>query len=159
MRFDHQFNQQSDLIAYLQGNTVLSLESFERTTVGGLDAAVARAVVHSGGETFEVYLTVIRVSPDTVFRFSFSVPSPTSESVIQQVRESSASFRLLTLAEALQWAPLRLKVVTADENTTVESLAAQMQVLDRPMMWLLMLNGLEPGAELHQGQKLKIVVQ
>lgn len=44
-------------------------------------------------------------------------------------------------------------VSTAGKSMIVESLAAQLQVSDHPVRWIAMLNGLEPGAELHQGQK------
>jgi predicted Zn-dependent protease len=67
--------------------------------------------------------------------------------------------REVTPAEARELRPLRLRVVTAREGDTVDSLAGTMGGVDRPREHFLMLNGLPRGASPTPGQAYKVTAE
>jgi predicted Zn-dependent protease len=79
--------------------------------------------------------------------------------MVERIKASPESLRLLTDREVRNWRPVRLEVVTVTADTTMEALAARMRLVDQPVDWLMALNGLTPGARLQPGQKIKILAQ
>jgi predicted Zn-dependent protease len=55
--------------------------------------------------------------------------------------------------------PLRLQLVTAGQDDTVESLAGRMLVANRAVERFLVLNGLERGARAKPGERYKIIAE
>ena len=92
-----------------------------------------------------------------MYRFSFHVPDTYADTMGERIWDSARSLRRLTSGDMRNVKPLRVAVVTVEEGTTLESLAAQMRMLHGPMEWLLMLNQLQPGADIAPGERLKII--
>ena len=74
-------------------------------------------------------------------------------------RESVATFRRLSPAEAQKAKPLRIKIVTVRAGDTIEKLASRMALIDRQAERFRVLNGLEPGERLKTGEQVKIIVE
>ena len=146
----------SDLIAYLGRNSGGRLAAAHTLEINGLPAAFGRVPLRNS-DGAELFLAVVQVSARTLYRFSFYIPASYADTMSERIWESARSFQRLTRGEIHAAKPLRLEVVTVEEGTTLESLAARMRMLQHPMAWLLMLNQLEPGAELMPGDRLKIV--
>ena len=68
------------------------------------------------------------------------------------------SFRRLTLTEIQAARPLRIKVVTVQPGDSVETLAAKMSGVDRPVERFRVMNGLDARAGVKARDKVKIVV-
>jgi predicted Zn-dependent protease len=122
----------------------------------GLRAALANA--EAGAEAKREYfiLGAIRTANDRVMRFHFAKAQPFNEAEVAAARAAIISFRCLTAAEAQGWQPLRISVLAVSERTTLDAIAAQMD-MPRAMDWLLRLNALEPKAELRAGDVVKVV--
>ena len=65
----------------------------------------------------------------------------------------------MLLAESNAAKPLRIKVVTAEADHTVERLAGRMAITDRPVERFRVLNGLAPTDRVKPGDAMKIVVE
>jgi predicted Zn-dependent protease len=127
--------------------------SIQELTIGGLAAATASA--KSDQWAFRLY--AIRFN-GSVYRFIFASKSATPETE-RAFRDSVGSFRRLSVAEAQQAKPLRLKIVTVKPGDTVEKLASRMAMIDRQVDRFRVLNGLGAGEKLKVGSQVKIVVE
>jgi predicted Zn-dependent protease len=67
------------------------------------------------------------------------------------------SLRRINATEAGSLKPRKLSVVTVKAGDTVQSLSARMAYRDAPTERFLVLNGLQSGARLTPGQKVKLV--
>ncbi len=129
----------------------LQQSSIESITVNGLKAATASAK----GGSWHFRLAAIRLNND-VYRLIFAVKI--LDSVTDEVfRRSIASFHALTSEEAGAAHPLRLVVVSAGPDATIDTLAARMVVPDRTIETFQLLNGLEAGQPIKVDGKYKIV--
>jgi len=127
--------------------------SIQELNLGGLPAATAAA----RGDQWVFRLYAIRFNGE-VYRFIFATKADSPE-VQRAFRESAATFRRLSVAEAQQAKPLRLKIVTVKPGDTVEKLASRMALIDRQVERFRVLNGLAPGDRLKPGSLVKIVVE
>jgi predicted Zn-dependent protease len=127
--------------------------SIQELNIGGLAAATASA--KSDQWAFRLY--AIRFN-GSVYRFIFASKSATPETE-RAFRDSVGSFRRLSIAEAQQAKPLRLKIVTVKPGDTVEKLASRMAMIDRQVERFRVLNGLGAGEKLRVGSQVKIVVE
>jgi predicted Zn-dependent protease len=143
------------LTEYLGSGWIENVEpgSIEDVTLGGLPGATAAAK----GDQWAFRLYVVRFNGE-VYRFIFAAKTRTPE-IERAFRDSVATFRRLTQAEAQQAKPLRLKIVTVKAGDTVEGLAHRMALIDRQAERFRVLNGLEPGERLKAGEQVKIVVE
>jgi predicted Zn-dependent protease len=128
-------------------------ESVADLTINGFPAATANA--RSDEWSFRLY--AIRMD-STAFRFIFaSKHTNTSEDLDPAFRECVETFRRMTPAEINAAKPLRLKIVTLEPGDTIERMAARMVGVDRPVERFRILNGLDAGARLKPGDRVKIV--
>ncbi len=125
--------------------------SLRSVTVNGLPAAVAT----SQGRDWSFRLAAIRVGT-TTYRLiiAFRSLTPEAESAFDAALET---VRALSPEEAAAVRPLRVRVVTAEEGDTVETLARRMVAGDRPVERFLVLNGLSRGAAVRAGERYKLV--
>lgn len=125
--------------------------SLRSTTVNGLPAAVAT----SRGRDWSFRLAAIRVG-NTTYRLiiAFRSLNPEAERAFEAALES---VRALSPEEASSVRPLRVRVVTAGEGDTAETLAARMVYADRTVERFRVLNGLNPGAPVVPGERYKVV--
>jgi predicted Zn-dependent protease len=128
-------------------------ESIQELSLGGLPAATASA--HGDQWVFRLY--AIRFNGE-VYRFIFATKADSPE-VQREFRESVATFRRLSVTEAQQAKPLRLKIVTVKPGDTIEKLASRMAMIDRQVERFRVLNGLAPGERPKPGSLVKIVVE
>ena len=138
---------------YLRSGWVAGLEpgSIRPVTINGNDAVSARA--HADNWHFDI--TVIRAGGQ-VYRLLTAAPAGSSglDSVASQVR---ASFNTLSDAEKANLRPLRVRVVTVEPGQSVATLAARMEGIDRKLEMFRLINGLNAGATVSAGQRVKII--
>lgn len=142
------------LPAYLNSGWIerVDPQSIEEVTIGGLRAATATA----SGEQWSFRLYAVQLG-DQIFRFVFAAKNR-SAAAERVFRESVATFRRLSDAEAGRLKPLRLRAVAVAPGDTPESLSRRMAT-ERPLERFLVLNGLSAGASLTPGDQIKIVVE
>jgi predicted Zn-dependent protease len=143
------------LEAYVESGWVDGLlrSSVRRVDINGLPAVMASA--RAGERNFK--LAVIQLG-DELYRLIFAVRALTEEAE-RRFMASAQSFRRLGWEETLDVRGLRISVVTASAQDTPESLAARMVVPNRPLEYVLLLNGLEPQERLVPGERYKLVTE
>jgi len=127
--------------------------SVEAVTINGFPAATATA----RGDQWSFRLYALRYGSD-VYRFIFAARK-TSPQIDRAFRESVMSFRRMSLKEASEIRPLRLKLVTVRAGDTQEKLAHQMAEADHPLRLFRVLNGLAANDALKPGEQVKVVVE
>jgi predicted Zn-dependent protease len=138
---------------YLRSGWIAGLDptSIAGTTIAGNEAATARA--KADGWQFDI--TVVRAGGQ-VYRLLTAAPL-TSGALETVARSVSDSFRVLSAAERAALKPLRVRVQTVRSGETVQSLANQMQGVDRKVELFRLINALAPGASVSVGDKVKII--
>jgi len=163
LRFDVQHRwrrSEADMANYMKygAGRGFRFDSIEETEIGGMQAAVGTMKIRTEVPS-HIYFVAVRFTRRVIFRFQFKIPDSFSETMVERIKASPESLRLLTDREARTWRPVRLEVVTVTADTTMEALAARMRLVDQPVDWLMALNGLTPGTRLQPGQKIKILAQ
>ncbi|MFD2184336.1 M48 family metalloprotease [Rhodoplanes azumiensis] len=143
------------LTGYLNAGWIENIEpgSVEETSAGGFEAVTATAK----GDPWFFRIVLVKNGAE-VYRFVFASKTRTPE-IDRAFRESVGSIRRLSLAEARNARPLRLRVVTVRPSDTVDKLAGRMALLDRQVERFRVLNGLGPTDTVKPGDKVKIVVE
>ncbi|NVO12833.1 MAG: M48 family metalloprotease [Rhodoplanes sp.] len=143
------------LADYLNAGWIDNIEpgSVEETTAGGFPAVTAAAK----GDPWWFRVVVIKNGAD-VYRFVYASKTRSAE-VDRAFRESANSIRRLSLAEARNAKPLRLRIVTVRPGDTVEKLAGRMALIDRQVERFRVLNGLSATDAPKAGDKVKLVVE
>jgi len=129
----------------------LQRDTIQALNINGLTAATATA--RAGEWQFRV--GVVRLGTD-VYRIIFATTG-LSERTDAKFKEALQSFRRLSNEEAGRLSPLRLKVVTANDGDSAQTMAGRMALTDRPLEWFLLLNGLDRPGPLKGGARYKIV--
>src|SRR4029078_8749123 len=125
----------------------------EQFSVNGFPAAGATA---KGSEwSFKLY--AVRFGSDG-YRFIFAAKER-RRATDKTFRESLNSFRRMTLQEAQNAKPLRIKVVTVGIGDSIDTMARRMMTPDKKRERFLVLNGLNAGQTLAPGAQVKIVVE
>ena len=135
----------------------LQLENLETIEVNGLEAATATARRRIEGKAYDLRLVAYRADPGTIYRFLFLTPPGGTRSLSTELRRTTYSFRLLSVAEAAQLRPHKLRVVTVAPGDTVESLARSLPYTDHQVERFEILNGIGRDERLRPGRKLKTV--
>ena len=110
------------------------------------------------GQPVTVALAAIRAGDERVYRFMFISPGRMSPAQANAYQATVNSFRRLSADEAAAIDVRRLQVVTVEPGQDVADLARRMAVDALPQEQFELLNGLDPGAPLAPGQKVKLVV-
>jgi predicted Zn-dependent protease len=129
------------------------VSDIEITEIGGLPAALGVA----RGREWTFRVAAIQLGDD-IYRLVFAARELNADTD-KRFRAAIESFRRLTSSEVISTRPQRLSVITVKGGDTLESIASRMPFSDRAVERLLVLNGLEPGAQIAVGQKLKTVVE
>ncbi len=142
------------LQAYLNSGWIDGLQpsSAQVIVVNGLPAITAIGKA----ESWTFRLAAIRVGPE-VYRLTFAAHDLTP-SVDADFRTAIDTFRRITPEEVRAIKPMRLAVVTAAPDDTVDSLSARMAVPDHPLETFKVLNGMD-GSSIVPGQRYKLVVE
>lgn len=150
-----------DAIAVSPGlplNAAIAQGWIENTKLGAIESLQihgvegATAVAHGAEWSFR--LAAIRFGGN-VYRFMYAAKDFTA-AADRAFLLSIQSFRALPAEDAARSSPLRIALVTATPNDTVESLAARMATPDHALARFLLLNGLTKPA-LTIGETYKIV--
>ncbi len=133
----------------------LDLRNVRSFKVNGMSAVSAETLHKGVGHE----LVVIRFSATKVYRFLFITRPVVTARFETQFKQTVASFRKLTAAQAAQLKPLRIKIVTVRKGQSVKRLARLMAVADNKLARFRILNGLGPEDTVSAGQRVKIVVK
>lgn len=134
----------------------ISLADARATTIDGMEAAIGRRPRGAGDEE-DFRVVAIRFAPN-VCVFLISTAAFRQPDRGEELVRAAQTFRRLRPGERAQLRPLRLKIVAVAAGDTPERLAARMPLGENALDWFNMLNGLEAGATLRPGQRVKIVV-
>jgi predicted Zn-dependent protease len=134
------------------------LANLERFDINGMPAATAttRAQIESVG-TVDVRFVAIAWSEDTFYRFLFISPPNATARLTPAFERTARSLHRLSDSEAASIRPLRVRVVTARQGDTVESLARAMPVDRLQKEQLTVLNGMPADYQLKPGDKVKVI--
>lgn len=135
---------------WIEGVEVSSVESL---VLNGFPAATAVA----RGDQWSFRMFAIRFGSD-VYRLIFAARDLTP-ALDQAFRQAAETFRRVSIEEAENVKPLRIRIVTAGITDTPEKLAAKMDTQDKALERFLVLNGLDRGAKLVYGEQYKIVAE
>lgn len=134
----------------------VTLAEARPATINGMEAAIGRRPRGAGNdEDFRV--VAIRFTPNVCIFLMRSVTVREPDSGEEMLR-AAQSFRRLGAAERASLRPFRLKIITVAPGDTPQRLAARMPLGESALEWFNTLNGLEPGAALQPGQRVKTVV-
>ena len=154
IRFDGvQLADGVSLTDYLRSGWVAGLDdaSVRPTTINGSEAATARA--QADGWKFAI--TVVRAGGQV---YRLLTAAPVASAALDGVATSVGnSFRVLSERERAALKPLRIRIVSVRSGDTVDTMAAKMVGVDRKQELFRVLNGLDAGATLTPGEKVKIV--
>jgi predicted Zn-dependent protease len=135
------------------------LGNVARSQVNGMPAASAAAAGRlDDGRPVTVALAALRAEGERVYRFMFIGLGQISPAQASAYRATVDSFRRLSAAEAAAIRARRLQIVTVEAGQGATDFARRMAVDALPQEQFELLNGLEPGAPLAPGQKVKLVV-
>ena len=149
------------IVSYLRDDWAAgaSLQSLERITVNGMEAATALVKGTVQGQPADLRLVAIAFDGTQVFRFMFVIPSRASSALIESFQRTTYSFQRLSAAEAARYQPKRLDVVPVGSGDGVSRFVGMMNVDSYPEEQFRVLNGLLGGEGLLAGQKVKIVTE
>jgi predicted Zn-dependent protease len=146
---------EKSLTDYLTSGWIENIDpkSVEEQAINGFPTATATAK----GDQWSFRLYVVRFGSE-VYRFIFATKRMSAE-IDRGFRASIETFRRMTLAESKAAKPQHIRLVTVRAGDTVERLASQMAVSDRPVERFRIMNGLGPGDRLTPGEQVKVVVE
>ncbi len=135
------------------------LSALEAIDINGMEAATAETGMQGGGRAYDARLIAVRFGPGQIYRFVMATPSEQTETLNQELRRMTYSFRRLTEAEAAGLKPYRLRVVTPGPGDTVSRLAASLPFEDFQEERFRVLNALGPSEALEPGRRVKIIAE
>lgn len=134
------------------------LANLERFDIDGMLAATAttRAQLKDAG-TVDVRFVAIAASEDRFYRFLFISPPNATARLSAAFERTARSFHRLSDREVAAIRPLRVRVVTARQGDTIDSLARTMAVERLQKEQLIVLNGMPADYQLKPGDKVKVI--
>jgi predicted Zn-dependent protease len=141
------------LESYIESGWVdgLLASSVKRIELNGLPAVVATA--RAGEWNFR--LAAVQLGDD-IYRLIFAVKS-LDDAMERKFMESIRTFRKIAPEEVVDVRSLKIAVVTAAPEDSIQTMAERMVVPNRPAEYFSLLNGLQDGEALALGEKYKIV--
>lgn len=126
--------------------------------VNGYEAATGVLRLNTDAGIRDVRLIAIRSDQDRMARFAFLTPPDRTARMETALQQTTFSFRPLSRSERSTLRARRIDIVTVQRGDTVTSLARQMAFDDFQVERFLALNGLDAGAPLQAGQRVKLIV-
>lgn len=141
--------------SWAKGQAVRDLEGI---TINGMNAATGwLAITAKNGTTYMLRLVAIRYDADTLYRMQFLIPSQRTNSLNEDMRRTTYSFRPLSAEERADISPYRVKVMRYDGKASEQSLAGSIPFPGYEVRYFRMINGLESGAEPPAGSRVKTI--
>jgi predicted Zn-dependent protease len=137
------------------GRQQVQMPQPQRTQVNGIPAAYVTTRANSGGSVVDVSVFAYQWDRDTAYSFIMLTPGGTGIGPFSQM---VGSLRRISAGEAAQIRPRVIQVATVRAGDTVQSLASRMAYRNFQVERFVSLNGLNPGARLVPGQRVKLVV-
>jgi predicted Zn-dependent protease len=139
----------------LAGDRRLAIPQPRHMVINAIPAAytVTRAETESG--IVDVAVVAYQWAPGTVYHF---ITLTSGGSGFGPFGSMVNSIRKISTAEAAAIRPRIIDVVTVAPGDSIQSLASKMAYRDFKLDRFLTLNGLNPGAKLAPGQKVKLIV-
>lgn len=142
---------------WARGSNVSDLQSL--SYAGSLDAATGRIQVQADRGRLPARIAAVRTPSNQVYRFIYAAPNYSSAEDTAFLR-AIESFRLLSESEAAALSPYRLQLHEVRSGETAAALAERYPYDDGfDLRRFLVLNGLNEGASLNSGQRVKLVVE
>lgn len=131
----------------------VELDPVERLTLAGQPAATATG----RGRDWTFRFVAVPLG-GVMHRFIFAA-RPGIADADRGFRQAMATIRVPDRGELSALRPLRLRLATASDGDTAETMAARMQGVDRALDRFLILNGLDRGDPVRPGETYKIIVE
>ncbi len=112
----------------------------EAITINGMRAATDSFPGTMNGRQVDIRVVAIEWSRNEVYRFQIAIPKGLGGSALNQLKETTYSFRKMTAAERASKRPQRIALVKAGAGDTVETLSRRMQVDKAPAERFRVLN-------------------
>jgi predicted Zn-dependent protease len=161
IKFDmRQMKSSSSLRAYIANEWArgAGIRNEENLSVNGMDAAMATVKLsRKSGETVDGRLVAIRSNDGGVYRFLFTSPTNQTRAMESDFIRTLHSFHIMSREEAAKVKPMRLLIVPVKASDNAKALGAHLPYKEFNAEWLMVLNGLEPGAPLPVGKTMKVV--
>ncbi len=135
------------------------VSGLETIDVNGFPAATGTLRLNTSAGVRDTRLVAIRSDQNRIARFAFFTPPNITAQMAPALQRTTYSFRALTAGERSALRPRRIQVVTVRRGDTVSSLARRMAFDDLQVERFLALNGLDAGAPLPAGQRVKLIVR
>jgi predicted Zn-dependent protease len=134
------------------------VQDLHSLTVDGRPAALGFARVRFNNSSAVAMLGAVKGDGNAIYRFLFVSQDMRSDRPAYE--RSLQSLARLTPAEAQQYRPLRIKIVTVQPGDTIDTFVRQMAVEELPRETFEVLNDLGDGRRrLEAGEKVKLVVK
>ena len=140
---------------WLRGENANDAESI---TINGMRAATASFTGNVQGRAVTIRLVAIEWAPGEFFRFQLAIPKTVGNSLMEQLKKTTYSFRRLSESEKSSVKPKKIIVLEAPAGATVLSMAAKMDVDGDKKEKFLVLNGMGANERVIAGQPYKIVI-
>jgi predicted Zn-dependent protease len=104
-----------------------------------------------------IRLVSIAFKPGVIYRFQMAIPKNADRKLIDSLKSTTYSLRPMTSREKKDIQPYRIRLVTARQGDTIESLARKMPFPSHNIERFMVLNALSPSEELITGRTYKTV--
>jgi predicted Zn-dependent protease len=143
------------MIAYVQSSMAdkLPVGSVRPLEIDGYRGATGIVTM----DPFIIRLGAVHGAGDRLYKLLYVTPRRAFNALDTGFLESLKSFHPLAGAEATPKPPLRIRIVTVASGDTVQSLADRMAVKENKLEWFRVLNGLDAGAAVQPGDRVKVV--
>ena len=136
-----------------------AMEGIQEIQINNMNTVTGFTTMAINNQNYIVRLVAVHHSGDNAYHFMTLTPQSKYESLSDGLQRMSYSFDKITQAEADQIKGRSIKIVTAQNGDTIESVASYMAFDDYKVERFIALNGLAQGQTLRAGQRLKIVVR
>ena len=147
----------ADYVGVEWGRHLNDRQRVERIEVNGLRGVTVQGRVSSRDGPRDVRLVAVRTDHEKIFRLAFITKPSETQRLSTELRRTTYSFRRLSVKEAADIRPLRVRITTAKSGDTAASLAKRYPFERFKQEWFQLLNNMEPGDKIRPGQKLKMI--
>ncbi len=140
---------------WLKGENAGGVESI---TVNGKRAATTAFEGNVQGKAVTVRLVAVEWSPGTYYRFQMAIPKAVPAAFMSELKTTTYSLRPMTGSEKASIEAKKIRVLVAPAGSTVDSMAAKMNVDGDKTEHFLVLNGMARNQKVIAGQPYKIVM-
>ena len=148
-----------DMADYIQREWAaqLRLQSLQNLTVNGLSAGTGWAPVKAQSGSADLRLVAYRRDANSVYRMMFLTPRSQRRTLQGDVEETINSFKTLSAEKAARIRPMRLRVLEAGSDASVDRYAKDLPYGSLNDSWFRLLNDMQPGEQIRRNQTLKVV--